>query len=170
MLKRLARVEWALRTLPEAIQASAEDIPDRQYSLISDVLMLIFHQSLFALLPRATPYRDRLLRTFKSFAESIQRPADRFQVAGLTEIEAGNLPRAIESFRAALAATHADDHEFMSRLQLYWTTLMEKKKRSEAFDLLLESYPRVSRKDLDEIAAMLKQTFRMRSGLQPAAS
>ncbi len=47
----------------------------------------------------------------------------------------------------------------MTTLQGAWSFLVEHKMLQQAFDLLLESYPRVARRDLDEMKELMTLTF-----------
>jgi tetratricopeptide (TPR) repeat protein len=124
-----------------------------------DILLVLFHQAYFVLLPKAKSRRESLLKAFGSFAESLPNHADRFQVNGLIEIELGRPEAASDSFRAALAATHSDQHDFLSRLQMIWSFLMDRKELSKAFACLQDAAPRVTRIDFDEFQGLYAATF-----------
>jgi hypothetical protein len=146
-----------LSTLPQ--KAARHDIPEEQYSLLMDTLLLVFHQAYFALLPRAKGHRDALLQAFRGFADSLPSLADRFQVAGLVEIELGQTEAACEAFAASLAATPSQEHDFLTRVQMVWSTLMDGGLVAEAFKCLEEVAPRFTRIDFDEFQQLQAATF-----------
>jgi hypothetical protein len=152
-----------LKFVPAA--ASETTFSGSRYSLLMDSCLLLAHQAYFALLPKLDEPvlqhdREFLLSAFHQFADSLSEPADRFTLLALY-FEATDEPhKAIESRRAALAATPADAHDFMTVLQTSWSSLVERKNIGDALDLLLDSYPRVPRRDLEEVGELIRQTFR----------
>src|SRR5208283_1460420 len=58
-----------------------------------------------------------------------------------------------------LAATPADQHDFLTRVQLLWSLLIEHRRLRAAFDCLMEVSPRVTRLDFDEFQSLLRETF-----------
>ncbi len=157
--RRTRIVAWLLSSVSRQIDEFRDDVPEEQYALLMDTLLLVFHHAYFALLPKAAREREALLQAFEDFSATLSQPQDRFQIMGLVQIERADYDAAADSFRAALAATHSDEHDFMTRLQMLWTVLMERARYREAFDCLLDVYPRASRNDLPEIAALLRQVF-----------
>jgi hypothetical protein len=77
----------------------------------------------------------------------------------LISAEEGKTEAATEAFSAALAATHSDDHEFMTRVQALWTYLIDNRRYMAALACLNEVYPRVTREHLDEIGELLTETL-----------
>ncbi|HQU41692.1 MAG TPA: hypothetical protein PK867_02725 [Pirellulales bacterium] len=100
------------------------------------------------------------LAAFRRFAESLTRASDRFALLALYFDAVGAPQNASDARMAALAATPADAHEFMTELQISWSSLIERAMLAEALELLLENYPRVPRRDLDEVNELIRQTFR----------
>jgi hypothetical protein len=144
---------------------SLANLSSRRYSLLMDSCLLLAHHAYFALLPkldgpRHAQERAFLLSAFHQFADSSSEPADRFALLALYFDAVDKPQQASESRRAALAATPADAHDFLTVLQSSWTNLVERGMLDDALDLLLESYPRVSRRDLDEVGDLIRQTFR----------
>lgn len=164
---RIQGTSWALTTLASDVDALSARMPHEQYSFLMDVLLLVFHQAYFTVLPAAGRRRAELLSSFDQFAALVPNAADRFQITGFVLLEKGNIDAAVHSFRAALAATHSDQHDFLTRLQLLWMTLMEHQRWSDAFRCLLDVYPRVPRTDLEEVSGMLQQTFEESQRPQP---
>jgi hypothetical protein len=158
-VRRVKTITRVLSHLPMHIKQHVDDIPEDQYSFLMDTLLLVFHHALFGLLPSANGDRDAILMAMEKFSDSLPRQADKNQTRGLIEIERGQLASAADSFRASLAATHADDHDFITRVQMAWTVLMERRQFKNAFELLMDVYPRTSRADLMEVQDMLKETF-----------
>ena len=156
---RAKNVAWLLTQLPPRIEKHIDDIPADQYSFLMDTLLIVFHQALFGFLPSANGHRESLLLTLETFSDLLPRQADQSQTRGLVQMERGRFAAAIDSFRTALAATHADDHDFITRVQMAWTVLMERRQFKNAFDLLIDVYPRTSRADLMEVQEMLRETF-----------
>jgi hypothetical protein len=157
--QRVAAVSQALGKIPQQIGRHFEQLPEDQYSLLMDTLLVVLHQAYFALLPITPHERERLLHIFADFAAHLPRAADQFQVRGLIALEQKKFDAAAMRFRAALSATHSDDHDFITRVQMIWTILMERNRLKEAFDCLLEIYRKASRNDLDDVEGMLRETF-----------
>lgn len=168
--KRSKDVAWMLSEIPLRLAGLVERVPDDQYSLLMDTLLLVVHQAYFALLPELGAERGALLRAFKEFSASLPRRQDRFHVLGMVEIEQNDLEAAVESFRTALASTHSDEHDFITRVQMVWTLLMERGCYPEAFECLMDVYPRTARADLTEISALLRETFLQQRASKTSAS
>lgn len=147
---------WLLATLPGLIDEHLERLPDDQYSLLMDSLLLLFHQVLFN---PTKQERRSVLQTLRQYSRWLPRQTDQFHTSGMIEWEQGNYSAASDNFRAGLAATHADEHDFMTRVQVLWTMMMERRRYKMAFDLLMDIYPRASREDLDEVQILLRETF-----------
>lgn len=152
----------ALTAAPEI--ASLANFSRRRYSLLNDSCLLVAHQAYFSLLPKLdgqafSEERAFLLSALQRFANSSSDPADRFALLALYFDAMDEPHRASEARRAALAATAADAHDFLTVLQSCWTSHIERGMLDEALDLLLETYPRVSRRDLDEVGELIRRTF-----------
>jgi tetratricopeptide (TPR) repeat protein len=158
LAQRVEAVLWALTELPTRAKAHA-NLPESQLSLLMDAALLVFHQAYFALLPKAGPRRLQLLEAFAAFAQTLPSHADRFHVEGLIQLESGKFSAAIEAFRAALASTHSDQHDFLTRVQTVWGLLMEQQRYNDAFQCLLDVEARVARRDLGEFQQLLRTTF-----------
>lgn len=159
----VAETAVALTVVP--VVASVANIAGMQYSLLLDTCLLLAHQAYFALLPKLDVpsfknERAFLLSAFHQFADSLNEAADRRALLALYFDAIGEPQKASESQRAALAATPSDAHDFMTMLQSCWSSLVENGMLDEALDLLLESYPRVSRRDLDEVGELIRATFK----------
>lgn len=85
--------------------------------------------------------------------------ADRFQMKGLLYLERGQFDQAVQSFNAAIAATPADQHDFLTRVQMVWSLLIEHRRLNDAFNCLMDVSPRVTRLDFDEFQRLLRATF-----------
>ena len=157
--RRIYGVVFALSAIAAKTDEIAASIPEDQYSLLMDTLLLVFHQAYFVLLPDLNGARNTLYLVFRGFSSTLSRPEDRFQVLGLVELEEKHFQQAADTFRAAVAATHADAHDFITRVQLLWTVLMAHGRHEDALEVLLDIYPRASRGDLDEITSLLRTTF-----------
>jgi hypothetical protein len=159
---RAQRVQWALSCLCAEVRKREANFSVAEYSLLEDLFLLTFRHTYFAILPRLEEKpqtAQSLLRSFEQFGSALPEPSDRFHVLGLVKMARGEDERAENDFRSALAATHTDDHEFMSNLQLLWTLLLEKKDYKGAFRLLRDQYPRVTRRDLEEVGLLLDETL-----------
>jgi hypothetical protein len=159
---RLLRTRWCLTALAQRL--SANRLPASQHSFVGDSLLLLFHQSYFALLPRIdkagwTTERNDLISTFFAFAKSVPDPAERFRVAGLAYEARGDAANALASFEKALWATHVDEHVFMTRLQTFWMALLDRGDFRAALDLLLGVMPMVPLKHLPELRELISATF-----------
>jgi hypothetical protein len=152
------RIQWMLGKLPVLLEQMQATVPRDQLSFVWDVLLVLFHHAYFAIFAESDD-RAGLLRAFRRFADRIPNVADRMQAMGFVHTAEKDFEKAAETFRAAVAARHADDHEFMTRLQLLWGFLLEHGRRDEAFRLLMDCYSRVSRKDLEETESLLWETF-----------
>jgi hypothetical protein len=158
MARRARDVVWALSTLSRKAEHHPK-IPEAQYSLLMDALLILFHQAYFALLPKAFDRRADLLDAFTSFAAAFPSLPDRFQIEGLVQYEKGRTDAATECFRAALAATHSDEHDFLTRVQMVWSVLMEQRHYIEAFECLNDVQPRVARRDFEELSQLHRATL-----------
>ncbi|HEX9736318.1 MAG TPA: hypothetical protein VGG06_30510 [Thermoanaerobaculia bacterium] len=105
------------------------------------------------------PERVALLESFRRFAEHLPHASDRFNVLAHYHDACQDHDRAAQYFRETLRATHSDAHELMTTLQTYWGYLIERQLLQDAFELLLETYPRVARQDLDEVHGLMASTF-----------
>jgi tetratricopeptide (TPR) repeat protein len=155
--QRVLGVASLLQSLPP--RAREPNVPESQYALLMDTLLLVFHQAYFVLLPKAATHRTMLLQAFDAFADELPNLADRFQVKGLSHLERGDIEQAIDAFNAALAATPSDQHDFLTRVQMVWSLLIEHHRVRDAFDCLMEVSPRVTRADYDEFQNLLRETF-----------
>jgi hypothetical protein len=162
--QRIRKICACLEYHASRLKDHASSFTEAQFSLLMDVLLVVFHQAYFVVLPSL---RDRsrigdrktLLKAFDQFADSLTGKADQHQTVGLIHAARHDFEAAILDFRVALAATHSDDHEFMSRLQLLWTFLLEHGQNKVALDLLLEVYPRMITKHLEEMQCLIRDTF-----------
>lgn len=171
---RVTRVAVTLAVLPRLAKARESEFPESRYSLFMDSCMLVFHHAYFALLPALegqarAPARRVLLNCFKAFAGTLGRAADTFTVLALCYDAAEDTKRAAQYYREAFLATHSDDEDFMSRLQTCWTFMLERAQYREALTLLLDAYPSVARKDLDEMKELMQTTFELSSQGKVAA-
>ncbi|MGH7134172.1 MAG: hypothetical protein ACREHD_00445 [Pirellulales bacterium] len=163
--RRSLVVEAAVALTAVPVIASLTSFSGRRYSLLMDSCLLLAHHAYFALLPKLDdaalqPERAMLLSAFRQFAESSGEPADRFALLALYFDATDEPQKASGARRAALAATPADAHDFMTVLQSCWSGLVERSMLDEALEVLLDNYPRVSRRDLDEVGQLIRQTFR----------
>lgn len=160
---RAVRTAFLLTALPPLVAAD-ESVPVSRYALFFDACLVLVHQAFFALLPqvhgrRWEQERQALLESFRRFAEHLPQTSDRYNVLALYHDACEDYDRAGQYFRETLRATHSDAHEFMTTLQTYWGYLIEHQLLQEAFELLLETYPRVARQDLDEVHGLMTSTF-----------
>ena len=156
-----------LAVIPAIAAEPSAKLDDKRYALLFDSCILLAHHVYFGLLPRLggpafEAERALLLSALNRFADLTPVPADRYTVLALYFEALGQFRRAGDAYRQALAATHADSHEFMTGLQTYWTFLIERGLHDEALDVLLETYPRVPRRDLEELNELIRQTFKQR--------
>ncbi|HEX4125817.1 MAG TPA: hypothetical protein VHY37_13910 [Tepidisphaeraceae bacterium] len=155
--QRVLQVADLLQSLPR--RAEEPDVPESQYTLLMDTLLLVFHQAYFSLLPKAASHRSILVQALDALADKLPNLADRFQVKGLMHLEHGDIEQAIAAFNAALAATPSDQHDFLTRVQMVWSLLIEHHRVRDAFDCLMQVSPRVTRADYDEFQGLLRETF-----------
>jgi tetratricopeptide (TPR) repeat protein len=164
-LRMLAAEASVSLAIVPAIQSITEaGLTDARCSLLLDCCVLLAHHAYFALLPRlrdaeTRPERGGVLAALHHFANSLYDTTDRFSLLALYFDAMGQEERAMEARRAALAATPSDAHEFMTTLQSAWSSLIEQGLARDALELLLETYPRVPRRDLDELSDLIRATF-----------
>ncbi len=161
---RTVRAAVTLAAVPALADEIRPPLGKRRQSLLADTCLVVFHQACFALLPelRARDWADErrlLTESFPLFAEHVSTVSDRYSVLALYYDLSGDWERAGRCYREALLATHSDNHEFMTTLQSAWSFLVEHQMLQQALDLLLESYPRVARQDLDEVRELMTLTF-----------
>jgi tetratricopeptide (TPR) repeat protein len=155
--RRARLVSCLLKSLPS--RAERPDVPESQFALLIDTLLLVFHFAYFSLLPKAASDRTALLDAMDEFTDWLPNLPDRFQTKGLLHLERGEIEQATRAFNAALAATPSDQHDFMTRVQMVWSLLMEHHRVRDAFKCLTEISPRVTRLDYDEFQGLLNETF-----------
>lgn len=155
--RKVSDVADLLGTLPQ--RADQPDVPEAQYSLLMDILLVVFQQAYFTLVPKAAGGRRVLLRAFDAFADDLPRLADRFHVKALVHLERREVEQAVEAFQGALAATPSDQHDFLTRVQIVWSLLIEHKRVRDAFNCLKEVAPRITRVDYEEFQGLLTTTF-----------
>jgi hypothetical protein len=160
--RRADEVVRVLAKLPSRAEEIRDKINESQFSMLFDALLIVFHQAYFALLPKVTgSKRNELLAAFLTFARSLPRVADQLHIEGLVRLSMGESAAAVDLFRAAVASTPSDDHDFLSRVQLYWTVLMEADRSADAFEFLSEIASRVTRNDFTEFQGLLSTTFKV---------
>lgn len=157
-----------LALIPAVTAEGSATLDEKQYSLLFDACAVLAHHAYFGLLPKLggpTFERERtlLLSALRRFGDLTPLPADRYAIRALYFEALGQYHRAGGAYRQALAATHADSHEFMTALQTYWAFLLERGLPNDALELLLENYPRVPRRDLEELNELIRQTFKYRA-------
>lgn len=158
----------SLAIVPEIAADRSWPLDEKRCSLLFDSCILLAHHAYFGLLPaldRAALKQERslLLAALHRFADLAPAPADRYAVLALYFDALKQHRRAGEAYRQALAATQADSHEFMTTLQTYWTFLIERGLPEQALELLLDTYPRVPRRDLEELSDLIRETFKHRA-------
>ncbi len=161
---RTVRAAMTLAAVPALAGEIRPPLDRRRQSLLADTCLVVFHQACFALLPElgARDWADErrlLTESFPRFADHLPGVSDRYSVLALYHDLSGDWQQAGRYYREALLATHSDNHEFITTLQSSWSFLVEHQMLQQAFDLLLESYPRVARRDLDEVKELMTLTF-----------
>lgn len=171
LLELTTQTTRTLSTIPPSLNDAAQRrvVSPEDYSFLMDLCFLVFHQACFVLLPQLSlanrnRQREALLASFQSLAESLPRAADRFAVSSRIAEACGNMELAARYYREWVAATHSDDHEFMSVLQSAWLFHLEQREYRLALDLLLQASPRVARTDLDEVRELILLTFDRQQG------
>lgn len=157
-----------LAVVPAIATDPAAQLDKKQHSLLFDACVVLAHHAYFGLLPKLDESvfeqeRALLLSAIHRFGNLTPSPADRYAVLALYFEALKQYRHAAEAYRQALAATHADSHDFMTSLQTYWTFLLGHDLPDEALELLLDNYPRVPRRDLDELNELIRQTFKHRT-------
>jgi len=148
-------------TLFYASAFAREELEGEDFSFLADALLVVFHQSYFALLPKLTPRGSdaiALLRSYLLLAAIYQGEADFFRINGFVNAALGNSEQANKQFRAALRLVHSDEHDFMTRLQTVWMALLNDGKYAEAADLLAEMNPQITKENLGEFGELIRQT------------
>lgn len=161
--QRVLKVFWTLVFFPQR----HDWFPLKsKYSLFLDICLVLFHQAYFALLPELNadkPEKKLLLSAFKEFANQVPSDADRYDLLGLYYEAIGDNIAAAGCHKNVLRLTHSEAHEFMTVLQTFWSFLVEQQKFREALDVLLETYPRVLRRDLEEFNELILTTFELQT-------
>lgn len=164
--QRVLDTSVALTVVPALAAAVQAEFSAERHSLLLDSCMVLFHQAYFALLPELSgadsrDERNLLLEAFRRFVDFIPPTGDQSSLLALFHDAVGDYARAAECYLQALRTTPADADEFMTLLQTGWSFLIEHERYSDALDLLLENYPRVSRRDLDEMHELIARTFEL---------
>jgi hypothetical protein len=152
--------------------ANAPHVDNKIASLLLDLCLVIFHQMYYALLPileerGEKALREMMLDILTGFAQQWNEPADRAHLLALCYEFAGDVERAATSHADAVRATPSDAHNFMTLLQTHWQFLIDHERIAEALDVLLEAYPRVCRKDLEEMRELVRTTFALQQQMTP---
>lgn len=141
----------------------AHGLTDKKHSFFLDASLLVMQQAYSALLPELgegwQAEREELLISFTLFAESLPRAADRFYLLGMIAEAEENLPAAAEYYAQVVAATPADEHDFMTCLQTAWGSLVEQNRHKEAFTFLVQNSSRITRSNWDEFTDLLQSSF-----------
>lgn len=160
--RRADEVVRVLAKLPLRAEEIRDKINESQFSMLFDALLIVFHQAYFALLPKvAGSKRKELLGAFLTFARSLPRVADQLHVEGLVRLSMGEPAAAADLFRAAVASTSSDEHDFLTRVQMFWSILMETDRSADAFEFLNGISSRVTRNDFNEFQGLLSTTFKV---------
>ncbi len=158
---RFLRAQWYLVALPE--QLPLRNFSAAQSALILDALLLLFHHAYFVLLPRLEAAQralsTELIDSFFRFAAHLPDLAERFRVEGLAYEAKGEPEEALIRFANALRATHTDEHVFMTRLQTFWMSLLDRGDFRGALNLLLETVRMVPLSRLSELQELISDTF-----------
>src|SRR5947209_6663101 len=70
-VQRLEEVAWVLSAIPRQVSMSLREVPEDQYSILMDTLLLVFHQAYFALLPNLAGKREALMQAFREFSSTL---------------------------------------------------------------------------------------------------
>lgn len=158
--RRTDEVVRALTGLPSRAEEWRDKVPESQFSMLFDTLLIVFQQAYFSLLPKVGgAKRNELLKAFLAFSRALPRVADRLHVEGLVRLSMGESEAAVDLFRAAIASTSSDEHDFLTRAQMLWSVLMEADRRSDAFEFLISISSRITRNDFQEFEDLLSTTF-----------
>lgn len=162
---RVLKVFWTLVFFPQLMERDGFPLKS-SYALFLDTCLVLFHQAYFALLPELktdTPEKKLLLCAFKDFANQLPRETDRYDLLGLYYEAIEDYGQVADCQKKVLRLTHSDAHEFMTVLQTFWSFLVEQEKFREALGVLLETYPRVLRRDLEEFNELILMTFELQA-------
>jgi len=161
--QRVLKVFWILVFFPPLMEH--DWFPQKsKYSFFLDTCLVLFHHTYFALLPKADkPEKNLLLKAFKEFANHVPRDADRYDLLGLYYEAIEDYAQATDCHKNVLRLTHSEAHEFMTVLQTFWSFLVEQQKFRDALCVLLETYPRVLRRDLEEFNELILMTFELQT-------
>ena len=163
--QRVLKVFWTLVFFPKLMEHDWFPLKSK-YSLLLDTGLILFHQTYFALLPALNvnePEKKLLLSAFKEFAHQVPGDADRYDLLGLYYEAIEDYVAATGCHKNVLRLTHSEAHEFMTVVQTFWSFLVEQQKFREALDVLLETYPRVLRRDLEEFNELILMTFELQT-------
>jgi tetratricopeptide (TPR) repeat protein len=163
--QRVLKVFWTLVFFPQLMEHDWFPLKSK-YSLFLDTCLVLFHQAYFALLPALNadkPEKKLLLSAFKEFANHVPRDADRYDLLGLYYEGIEDYVQAADCHKKVLGLTPSEAHEFMTVLQTFCSFLVEQKKFREALCVLLETYPRVLRRDLEEFNDLILMTFELQT-------
>jgi hypothetical protein len=136
------------------------------HSLFFDACLVLVHHAYFALLPALNvdaPEKKLLLFAVKEFANFMSRESDRLDLLGLYYEAIEDDEQAANCHKKVLRLTNSEAHEFMTVLQTFWSFLVEHQRFSEALKMLLETYPRVLRRDLEEFNELILMTFELQA-------
>ena len=166
MQARILKIINFLMELPKIINSKFPNLSENSYSIFIDTSLLLFHHTYFSLLPtlKDKTWVDEsrsLIQSFLEFSTYVTKVSDSYTIRALCFDYLGKDSIAAENYKSALRSTHSDADEYMTVLQTYWTFHIERDLYEEALNLLLEEYPRITRRDLDEISELIKLTFNL---------
>jgi hypothetical protein len=89
----------------------------------------------------------------------LDNPAHQHYLASVVFEGVGRRDLSRMALKAALDSTDISEHDFITKVQTYWSSLVEDGLLDEAKSFLLKLYRRASHKDLDEIEEILDVTY-----------
>jgi hypothetical protein len=172
---RVHRTAVAL-SIPRFLDETPRQIPGGDYSLLVDVLLVVFHQAYFWLLPTLPASMSDelglLLRSFWLFADSVPSRAERCRLRAMVFEATGQSEKAVSMHLEAVRLTSPEADEFLTVLQSAWSALVDLGRFSAAASLLFEFADKVPSRDVEEMRELLEMTLdaKLKRAAPPSAA
>jgi hypothetical protein len=163
--QRLKAAALAYRTgyalaVPGMLRRARVRLPRSVHSLLLDTCLVVFHQVCFLLLARGDAAQNAwLVARCQDFLTHVTRRSDEYRLRAVLADSLGHARDAEAYYQAALDATPAHEHEFITLLQATWQHYIDSGRFGRASVLLVDAIPRLSEADFLEAQEMMRITM-----------
>jgi len=157
---RMAQIAAVLLTFQSRVNLEGET------GFARDVQSLLFLQSLNVLSPKLEAKgldqaEHYLVHALYAHAKNVwtDHPSHQNYLLGMLFEHIGQLDEAMTLLLASLNNSSVEEHDFVTKVQTYWSMLIEASRFEEAKGFLLSQYRRAAQQDLAELEEMLDETY-----------